>query len=82
MIASMQTDGNFVIYNAQSQPVWSTGTWGPDRVFGVDPAGRVFVMKPTKKNRTKYLQATEAASLGAAGGKMEWNTPRTSFLPY
>jgi hypothetical protein len=77
----MQGDGNLVLYSGQGRPVWSTSTWGPDRVFGIDPAGKLMVVKPTKKNRTRYLNATRTFELFTAGGVMEWHTPATSFPP-
>jgi len=39
--AVMQADGNFVVYAPGARPLWSAGSWGPDRYLVMQPDGNL-----------------------------------------
>lgn len=41
--AIMQTDGNFVLYNASNIPLWATGTSGSNNTLSMQPDGNIVV---------------------------------------
>jgi hypothetical protein len=48
--ATSQSDGNFVVYDSNHHPLWSSGTWGSKGTTGLQSTGTLQAGDPTTRN--------------------------------
>jgi hypothetical protein len=57
--ATLQTDGNFVVYDTSHHPLWNSGTWGTGvDLLNMESDGRIILYKPVWQSGTSQGWST------------------------